>query len=191
MEISEQDSLRGQVLLAMPGMGDPRFERSVILLTTHDAEGAMGFMLNRPAEGAVLNDILKNLPKTVAETGLKNLPVFIGGPVQLDNGFVLHTPDYEPIENPLAPDMPVKMCRSMEILNDAARGKGPQKMRFFIGYSGWDAGQLEDELHDNAWLIAPCHNDSLFTHEPQRLYGDYIARLGIDITALSQTSGDA
>ncbi len=191
METSFANSLRGQILLAMPAMGDPRFARSVILLTAHDDEGATGFILNQPAEGIILGDILKNLPPTVADAGLKNLPIFIGGPVQLDNGFVLHTPDYKSGDNTFAPDVPVKMCRSMEILNDAACGRGPEKMRFLIGYSGWGAGQLEDELQDNAWLIAPCHTDTLFTSEPHRLYGDYIARLGIDIASLSQEGGEA
>ncbi|MGI9439399.1 MAG: YqgE/AlgH family protein [Parvibaculales bacterium] len=184
-------SLRGQVLLAMPGMGDERFTRSVILLMAHDDEGAMGFVLNQPAEGATLGDILKNLPPEVADTGLKNLPVFIGGPVQLDNGFVLHTTEYGKDENNFSAQLPAKMSRSMEILNDAARGTGPKQMRFYIGYSGWDAGQLEKELQNNVWLVSPCHSETLFTHEPQRLYGDYVARLGIDLSALSQEGGEA
>ena len=137
-------SLQGQFLLAMPSMGDPRFLRSVIYMVAHDSEGAMGFIINKRAEGLSLGDILKDMPETVAKTGLVNLPVYVGGPVQNDRGFVLHTSDYEKTHNTLSQELPIALTQSADVLVDAAHGRGPEKMRLFLGYAGWGPARLRE-----------------------------------------------
>lgn len=190
--------LRGQFLLAMPGMGDDRFDRSVIYMLAHDSEGAMGFIINQPTDGLSLGDIATNLPQAVASTGLRNLPVFIGGPVQSDHGFVLHSDDYRALgdagdeePNPLSDGLPVSVTQSLEILIDAAKAKGPTHMRLLLGYTGWGPGQLEGEIQENVWLSCAAKAEDIFSADPMGLYEKCIARLGIDLALLSAQGGEA
>ncbi len=167
-------------------MGDDRFERSVIYILTHDREGAMGFIINQPADGMKLGDIATNLPEQVAATGLRNLPVFIGGPVESEHGFMLHTP--EPIKDNA---MTVEVTQSLEILLNAARAKGPQHMRLLLGYTGWGPGQLEGEIQENAWLTCPADIADIFAQPHENLYKKCAARIGIDLALLSHKGGEA
>ena len=183
--------LRGQFLLAMPGMGDPRFERAVIYMMAHDHEGAMGFVVNHPADGVTLGDIASNLPETVRTTGLVNLPVFVGGPVQSDHGFVLHSLDYPPQQPADTEALPVGVTQSLEILIDAAQARGPEHMRLLLGYAGWGPGQLEGEIQENAWLTCPANVEQVFSGRPEKIYESCIAGLGIDLALLSQDGGEA
>ena len=184
-------SLQGQFLLAMPSMGDPRFLRSVVYMVAHDSEGAMGFIINRRAEGLSLGDILKDMPETVAKTGLVNLPVYVGGPVQNDRGFVLHTSDYERTHNTLSQELPIALTQSADVLVDAAHGRGPEKMRLFLGYAGWGPGQIEGELQDNAWLVCDANIAEIFTSQSGGLYEKCVAAMGIDLALLSNEGGEA
>ncbi len=184
-------SLQGQFLLAMPSMGDPRFLRSVIYMVAHDSEGAMGFIINKRAEGLSLGDILKDMPETVAKTGLINLPVYVGGPVQNDRGFVLHTSDYEKTHNTLSQELPIALTQSADVLVDAAHGRGPEKMRLFLGYAGWGPGQIEGELQDNAWLVCDANIAEIFTSRSDDLYEKCVAAMGIDLALLSNEGGEA
>ena len=184
-------SLQGQFLLAMPNMGDPRFLRSVVYMVAHDSEGAMGFIINKRAEGLSLGDILKNMPKTVAKTGLVNLPVYVGGPVQNDHGFVLHTSDYEKTHNTLSQELPIALTQSADVLVDAAHGHGPEKMRLFLGYAGWGPGQIEGELQDNAWLVCDANIADIFTSQSDYLYEKCVAAMGINLALLSNEGGEA
>ena len=184
-------SLQGQFLLAMPGMGDPRFLRSVVYMVAHDSEGAMGFVINKRAEGLSLGDILKDMPETVAKTGLVNLPVYVGGPVQNDRGFVLHTSDYEKTHNTLSQELPIALTQSADVLVDAAHGRGPEKMRLFLGYAGWGPGQIEGELQDNAWLVCDANIAEIFTSQSDDLYEKCVAAMGIDLALLSNEGGEA
>ena len=184
-------SLQGQFLLAMPNMGDPRFLRSVVYMVAHDSEGAMGFIINKRAEGLSLGDILKDMPKTVAKTGLVNLPVYVGGPVQNDRGFVLHTSDYEKTQNSLSQELPIALTQSADVLVDAAHGRGPEKMRLFLGYAGWGPGQIEGELQDNAWLVCDANIAEIFTSQSDDLYEKCVAAMGIDLALLSNEGGEA
>ena len=184
-------SLQGQFLLAMPSMGDPRFLRSVIYMVAHDSEGAMGFIINKRAEGLSLGDILKDMPETVAKTGLVNLPVYVGGPVQNDRGFVLHTSDYEKTHNTLSQELPIALTQSADVLVDAAHGRGPEKMRLFLGYAGWGPGQIEGELQDNAWLVCDANIAEIFTSQSNDLYEKCVAAMGIDLALLSNEGGEA
>jgi putative transcriptional regulator len=187
--------LKGHFLLAMPSMGDERFERSVIYILSHDSEGAMGFIVNQPAEGLTLEDIGTQLPASVANTGLKNIPVFVGGPVQSDYGFILHSTDYPPQNPPQEASAPedslVGVTQSLEILIDAAQARGPQHMRLLLGYTEWGAGQLEGELQENAWLTCPATLEDIFSPDPHALYELCIQRLGFDLALLSQQGGEA
>lgn len=201
MKTSLHDTdLRGQFLLAMPGMGDDRFDRSVIYMLAHDSEGAMGFIINQPTDGLSLGDIATNLPQAVASTGLRNLPVFIGGPVQSDHGFVLHSDDYRASDsgdagdeepNPLSDGLPVSVTQSLEILIDAAKAKGPTHMRLLLGYTGWGPGQLEGEIQENIWLSCAAEPEDIFSPHPMDLYEKCIARLGVDLALLSAQGGEA
>ncbi|MED5323323.1 MAG: YqgE/AlgH family protein [Pseudomonadota bacterium] len=184
-------SLQGQFLLAMPGMGDPRFLRSVVYMVAHDSDGAMGFIINKCAEGLSLCDILKDMPETVAKTGLVNLPVYVGGPVQNDRGFVLHTSDYEKTLNTLSQELPIALTQSADVLVDAAHGRGPEKMRLFLGYAGWGPGQIEGELQDNAWLVCDANIAEIFTSQSDDLYEKCVAAMGIDLALLSNEGGEA
>ncbi|MBL6786874.1 MAG: YqgE/AlgH family protein [PS1 clade bacterium] len=184
-------SLQGQFLLAMPGMADPRFLRSVVYIVAHDSEGAMGFVINQRADGLSLGDILKDIPEAVAKTGLINLPVYVGGPVQSDQGFVLHTSDYEKTLNSLSQELPIALTQSADVLVDAARGQGPEMMRLFLGYAGWGSGQLEGELQDNAWLVCEANIAGIFTSQSDELYEKSVAAMGIDLALLSNEGGEA
>ena len=184
-------SLQGQFLLAMPSMGDPRFLRSVVYMVAHDSEGAMGFIINKRAEGLSLGDILKDMPETVAKTGLVNLPVYVGGPVQNDRGFVLHTSDYEKTHNTLSQELPIALTQSADVLVDASHGRGPEKMRLFLGYAGWGPGQIEGELQDNAWLVCDANIAEIFTSQSDDLYEKCVAAMGIDLALLSNEGGEA
>ena len=184
-------SLQGRFLLAMPNMGDPRFLRSVVYMVAHDSEGAMGFIINKRAEGLSLGDILKDMPETVAKTGLVNLPVYVGGPVQNDRGFVLHTSDYEKTQNSLSQELPIALTQSADVLVDAAHGRGPEKMRLFLGYAGWGPGQIEGELQDNAWLVCDANIAEIFTSQSDDLYEKCVAAMGIDLALLSNEGGEA
>lgn len=184
-------SLQGQFLLAMPSMGDPRFLRSVVYMVAHDSEGAMGFIINKRAEGLSLGDILKDMPETVAKTGLVNLPVYVGGPVQNDCGFVLHTSDYEKTQNSLSQELPIALTQSADVLVDAAHGRGPEKMRLFLGYAGWGPGQIEGELQDNAWLVCDANSAEIFIAQSDDLYEKCVAAMGIDLALLSNEGGEA
>ena len=184
-------SLQGQFLLAMPSMGDPRFLRSVVYMVAHDTDGAMGFIINKRAEGLSLGDILKDMPETVAKTGLVNLPVYVGGPVQNDRGFVLHTSDYEKTHNTLSQELPIALTQSADVLVDAAHGRGPEKMRLFLGYAGWGPGQIEGELQDNAWLVCDANIAEIFTSQSDDLYEKCVAAMGIDLALLSNEGGEA
>ena len=184
-------SLQGQFLLAMPSMGDPRFLRGVVYMVAHDSEGAMGFIINKRAEGLSLGDILQDMPETVAKTGLVNLPVYVGGPVQNDRGFVLHTSDYEKTHNTLSQELPIALTQSADVLVDAALGRGPKKMRLFLGYAGWGPGQIEGELQDNAWLVCDANIAEIFTSQSDDLYEKCVAAMGIDLALLSNEGGEA
>ncbi|MBT5158129.1 MAG: YqgE/AlgH family protein [Rhodobiaceae bacterium] len=187
----KQTTLKDHLLFAMPSIGDPRFDRSVIYMLAHDDEGAMGFILNRPAEGLTLEDIGAKLPASVGQSGLKNLPVFIGGPVQGEQGFIIHSADYPPQTPIVQEETLVGVTQSLEILIDAAQARGPQHMRLLLGYTGWGPGQLEGELQENAWLTCPANLQDIFTSKPKELYAACVQRLGFDLALLSNEGGEA
>lgn len=182
--------LTGKLLLAMPGMGDPRFEHSVIFLTAHSAEGAMGLMLNKPAPGINLSDVLAQLVED-ARPVESSLGVHIGGPVETGRGFVLHSDEYaSPIET-LKVRPGFAMTATLDILEDIAAGTGPLHAQLMLGYAGWGPGQLEAEIADNGWLIAPARSVLVFDTPDAQKWSAAMQSIGVDPLGLSATAGHA
>jgi putative transcriptional regulator len=153
--------LDGQLLVAMPGMMDERFHRSVIYVCAHSAEGAMGIVVNRPAPDLSLPDLLVQLdiiPKADAirlPDRVERMQVLMGGPVETSRGFVLHTPDFFLEQSTLPIDDGICLTATVDILRAIASGSGPNNALLALGYAGWGAGQLESEIQGNGWLNCP------------------------------------
>jgi putative transcriptional regulator len=183
--------LAGRLLVAMPGIGDPRFERAVILLCEHDQAHAMGLAINRPVEGLTIADLLQRLgvePTAEAPADL----VLLGGPVDQERGFVLHTRDQttDPAGVPVGEDLMLTATR--EILRVLAAPKGrPRRVAMAIGYAGWDAGQLERELRDNVWLICDADEALLFDDDHDHKWSRALAKIGVAPENLSAQPGRA
>lgn len=183
--------LAGQMLVAMPGIEDPRFERAVLYVCAHDAEQAMGLAVNRPVEGLTLFELLNNLGVAPEiETG--GDLVMLGGPVERERGFVLHTDDY------VSPDstVPVADGLALTVTRDALDALGskvrrPRHAILALGYSGWGPGQLEQELRDNIWLICDADEGLLFDEDHEHKWTRALAKLGITADHLSATAGRA
>ena len=143
--------LSGKLLIAMPGMSDPRFDRSVVYICAHSEDGAMGLIVNKPAPDLELSDLLGQLSlETPADTAPTQ--VFFGGPVEHGRGFVLHSSDYGGSSSTLQVDERFGMTATLDILEDMAQGKGPEHAILALGYAGWGPGQIESELQQNGWL---------------------------------------
>ncbi|WP_210497273.1 YqgE/AlgH family protein [Microvirga antarctica] len=189
--------LDGQLLLAMPGMTDERFARSVIYLCAHSAEGAMGIVLTKPAPNVSMPDLLVQL-EIVPESERISLPktleaiqVLIGGPVETSRGFVLHSPDFHMDQSTLPIDDGVCLTATVDILRAIARGEGPKDAILALGYAGWSAGQLEGEIQANGWLNCPADVDLLFGTPVDARYEEALRRIGIEPAMLSSEAGHA
>jgi putative transcriptional regulator len=159
--------LDGQCLIAMPGMSDPRFSRAVVYICAHSDEGAMGIILNKPAQDVTFPDLLLQLKVVTQESEIRlpkqirETPVLRGGPVETGRGFVLHSHDCF-LESSLPVDEGVCMTATLDILRAIAGGEGPRHAVLALGYAGWGAGQLEREIADNGWLNCPADADFIF-----------------------------
>jgi len=170
----ESSSLAGQLLIAAPTMGDPRFIHSVILLIHHDASGAFGIILNRPTEERTIEGLLDAAGDH--ENGVEgSLQVFVGGPVQPELGFVVHSSDYRDAAT-LTVGSAVAMTADKQILRDIGHHKGPKKVLFAFGYSGWGPGQLEGEIARHDWFTATGDPKLIFDDERGNLWDDAMAR---------------
>jgi putative transcriptional regulator len=175
--------LSGTLLVAMPQMGDPRFERTVIYLCAHTAEGAMGLVVNRALEDVHLPDLLHQL--NIPDTGSGDaIQVHFGGPVETGQGFILHSADYMQ-DSTLMVAGGVGLTATLDILKDIARGAGPHRSLLALGYAGWGAGQLESEIQANGWLIVPADEMLLFDHDLETKWERALAKIGVDITLLA------
>lgn len=189
--------LEGQMLIAMPGMPDKRFEKAVIYLCAHSADGAMGLMLNRPSDDLRFVDLLTRL-KIVpndAATGFpqsaRNMIVLNGGPVESGRGFVLHSDDETEDYASVAITGNIRLSASLDILHAIAKGHGPRRAAFALGYAGWSAGQLETEIQTNGWLSCPADPSIVFDHQFDTKYHRALGLLGIDPVMLSHEAGHA
>ena len=187
---ADSAGLTGKLLMAMPGMGDPRFEKSVVFLCAHSDDGAMGLIVNKPAPGIQMNDLLEQL-KIPRGDGSRGAIVHFGGPVEHGRGFVLHSADYASNESTLRLDPGFGMTATLDILEDIARGDGPARRILTLGYSGWGPGQLENEIQMNGWLTADADPDIVFAADNDGKWTAALASLGIDPLSLSAAAGRA
>lgn len=183
--------LTGQILIAMPGIGDPRFERALVLLCAHDQEHAMGLAVNRPVDGLTLPDLLGRLGvETLIEVPADL--VLMGGPVQRERGFVLHTGDFRSLEStlPVADDLGMTATRdALDAL--AGQRRRPRRATLCLGYAGWGEGQLERELRDNVWLTCPADEELVFGDDHEEKWAKALHKIGVDPEFLSMTAGRA
>jgi putative transcriptional regulator len=183
-------SLVGQMLIAMPAMEDPRFQRSVIYMCAHSETSAMGIVINKRLPGLTFAALLDQLG-IEASAKTRPLPVHFGGPVDTGRGFVLHSLDYEVPASTLGVTGTVGLTATVDILKSIARGQGPDRALLALGYAGWDAGQLEEEIRANSWLTCEASLPLLFGTEIELTWQRAIGTLGIDLANLSSTSGTA
>jgi putative transcriptional regulator len=182
--------LEGKLLIAMPGMADPHFERSVIFMCAHSSEGAMGIMINKPVSGLSFHDLMKKLDLHV-KPNTPNFPILYGGPVETGRGFVLHSGDYESSEATLPVSEDISLTATLDILRAMADGRGPQHAIFALGYAGWTAGQIEDEIRRNGWIHCDCDPGLLFDAQLDEKWTAALRKLGIDVSGLSLHAGHA
>lgn len=182
--------LDGQLLIAMPGMGDTRFERSVIFLCAHSAEGAMGLIVNKPASELSFPGLLTQL-KIEPRVDVKGIRVHFGGPVENGRGFVLHSSDYRVEDSSLSVSSDFAMTATVDILQDIARGAGPSRALLALGYAGWGPGQLESEIQANGWLTAPADVELVFGRADPEKWGAALRSISIDPRLLSIEGGRA
>jgi len=187
--MSQTASLKNQLLIAMPSLEDPNFSRTVTYICEHSGEGAMGIVLNRPTDLS-LADVLRHMDIEggLGEAGTQT--VFLGGPVEEERGFVLHS-HTAPWDSTLAVNEDISVTTSRDILEAMARGDGPTQTLVALGYAGWGAGQLERELQDNAWLSGPADSSILFDLPPEKRWEAAAQLLGVDVNLLSSEAGHA
>ena len=190
MEAQSHENLNGKLLIAMPGIGDPRFDRSVVYVCAHSAEGAMGLIINKPAGDLQFSDLLKQLGIAAGDQAIQ-VPVLIGGPVENSRGFVLHSRDYTATEATLEVSEDFGMTATRDILSDISRGAGPESCLLALGYSGWGPGQLETEIRANGWLICEASSDLVFSLQNEEKWDMALATIGIDPRLLSAKGGMA
>ena len=196
-ESSGRGYLDGQFLIAMPGMQDGRFARTVVYICAHSAEGAMGITINQPAPQITFQDLLVQLEIIPKGEEIRlpepvgRMQVHRGGPVETTRGFVLHSADYF-IENSTLPiDEHVCLTATLEILKAIAGGKGPENALLALGYAGWAPGQLESEIQANGWLFCPASPELIFDPDLDSKYGRALNLLGIDPSRLASDAGHA
>ncbi len=186
---ANMDSLQNNFLVAMPSLKDPFFERSVTYICEHNEEGAMGLVINQPIN-VTLADLLKQVDLDVSNNNLERIQVFSGGPVGTDRGFVLHSPQ-DGWRSSLQLSEEVMVTTSKDILSSFGSDREPSRYLLALGFAGWEAGQLEQELSENSWLTIPADASVLFDTPPKDRWEKATAKLGIDVWQLSSESGRA
>jgi putative transcriptional regulator len=189
--------LDGQMLIAMPAMNDERFARAVIYVCAHSTEGAMGIIVNHPAQNIKFPDLLVQLEVIPAAERIQlpdraeDLKVLKGGPVETGRGFVLHSADFF-IENSTLPiDEGICLTATLDILKAIARGNGPASAILALGYAGWAPGQLEEEIQQNGWLHCAADPELIFGQNTEIKYEKALRKIGIDLGMLSSEAGHA
>lgn len=188
--ITHPMDLTGKILIAMPGMDDPRFSQSVVFVCAHSNDGAMGLILNKPTGDLQLFDLMDQLDITRRATA-RARPVHFGGPVETGRGFVLHETAYRPALPSLKVVGGFALTATLDILEDMAAGRGPQSALVALGYAGWGSGQLEDEIAQNGWLVCDADHTLVFGTADAHKWEAALASLGISPLALSAEAGHA
>jgi putative transcriptional regulator len=171
--------LTGQFLVATPDMADPRFRETVILMVRHTKDGAMGLVINRPSGDQPLSRVLRDLGDDGANVA-GSVPIYLGGPVQLQLGFILHTTDYRRA-GIIEVNGTVAVTATKEIVRDIAAGNGPNKFMLIFGYAGWGPGQLEGELKRNSWFTTPFDLSLIFDTDRDRVWEKALERRTRDL----------
>ena len=190
---ADRIDLTNQFLIAMPGMGDDTFSGAVVYLCEHTEKGALGLVINKPID-IKLKQLFEKVELSLDAAELGEQPVYFGGPVQTERGFVLHEklPGADsPYSSTLSIPGGLEMTTSKDVLEALANGAGPKRLLVTLGYSGWAAGQLEDELGRNGWLTVDASPDIIFDTPVEQRYDRALALLGIDPRMLSQEAGHA
>ena len=181
--------LAGQLLVAMPGMKDPRFQKTVIYMCAHNSDGAMGLVINRALESLSFPDMLKQLEIDVSGVG-ERINVHFGGPVESGRGFVLHSQDYLQ-EATMVVDRDLALTATIDILKAIAFGNGPRQSLLALGYAGWGPGQLDTEIKSNGWLNVAADNELVFGPNLDEKWDQAMSKIGIDPRMLSDKAGHA
>lgn len=181
--------LDGKLLLAMPSMTDPRFDRSVIYLCSHDTSGAMGLIINQDFENLTFPGLLDQL-EIETDEDIEDVTVHNGGPVEPGRGFVLHSADYVQ-DSTLIVSEKLALTATVDILTAIAKGRGPIHTLLALGYTGWGGGQLEQEIHANSWLTAEADDEIIFNTELEQKWPRAMAMLGVNVSMLSMEAGHA
>jgi putative transcriptional regulator len=187
--MSQPPYLSGRLLLSMPGIGDPRFERVVIAMCVHDDDGALGIVSNIPVGTLTVRDLMAQLDIDPGVTPADPL-VMAGGPVEPSRGFVVHSPDWQG-QNSIAVGDRWTLTSTTDILRDIAAGKGPRRWLSALGYTGWSAGQLDGEMGRHGWQAAPGDADIIFDVPLAERWATAYGRIGIEVGRLSAVSGRA
>jgi putative transcriptional regulator len=183
------NDLVGQLLVAMPGMRDPRFAKTVVYMCAHSPEGAMGLVINRVLESLTFGDLLEQLGITPPPAE-RAINIHFGGPVETGRGFVLHSPDYRQ-EGTLVVASDVSLTATVDILRAIAAGRGPRHRLLALGYAGWGPGQLDGEIRANGWLHVAADEDLVFDSNLGSKWDRAMAKIGIDPRMLSDAAGHA
>ncbi len=182
-------NLRGRLLIAMPTIGDERFERTVIYMCAHSPEnGAMGLVINKPMPGVDFRELFEQLE--IGDIVIDQLPVQYGGPVETARGFVLHSTDYGSTDGTAVTE-DISLTATLDILRAIATGRGPAQRLLALGYSGWAPGQIEAEIRANGWLVVDADNALVFGKDMAGKWSQALARLGVDSANLSGQAGHA
>jgi putative transcriptional regulator len=189
----ERGFLDGHFLIAMPGMADSNFARAVVYICAHSAEGAMGFVINQPQQMTFI-DILLHLKVIGDEDAIllpdaaRSMPIQRGGPVETGRGFVLHSDDYL-TQSSIPVSDEICLTATVDIIRAMSRGKGPAKAALMLGYAGWSAGQLENEIANNGWLTCPADETLIFDRMLDGKYNRALAQMGVNPAMLSMEAG--
>lgn len=182
--------LQNYFLLAMPGLGDLNFNHSVVYVCAHNEEGSMGMVVNSPLADITLSEVLEQMNIDTDRDEVNSLPVYRGGPVQPERGFILHRPD-KTWQSTLLSGDGVAVTSSQDILQSMAKGEGPKEVMIVLGYAGWGAGQLEQEVAQNLWLIVPAKPEILFDTPSQQRWNAAASLLGVSLAHLTDQTGHA
>ncbi|HUV50002.1 MAG TPA: YqgE/AlgH family protein [Anaerolineae bacterium] len=189
MEDNYQGFFKGQFLIAMPGMTDPNFFQTVICISEHTQEGAVGIVVNRPHPAIVGKDIFDEL-KINHVSDSESIPIYIGGPVHVGEIFVLHGPPFN-WESCLMVTPSLAMSNSRDIIEVIAMGEGPEACIVSVGCAGWGEGQLESEIKENVWLTCPISEKIIFEIPGEYMWEEAVKKMGIDPGKLSDIAGHA
>ena len=184
-------NLTNNFIIAMPGLADPLFEKSVSFICQHNKHGAMGLTINRPTDIAFV-ELLAQLNIPIEDKSISSIPVYLGGPVATGHGFILHTNETDDHwEQTLTINEHISLSSSKDILTAIAKGEGPADYLIILGYSGWVKGQIEKEIQENSWLNVPADNDIIFHTPYSQRWENAALKIGIDINLISSDIGHA